>query len=281
MKLVRYGPVGKERPGLLDADGALRDLSALIDDLAGDHLSDAGLARLRAVDAATLPKVPAAPRFGPPVGGHPRVIAIGLNYADHAAEAGKPVPREPIIFLKGCRPTGAYDPVRLPKGSIKTDWEVELGLVIGTGGLYIPEAQALDHLAGYTIVNDLSEREYQLEREGQWTKGKSFPGFAPVGPWLVTRDEVADPGALGLWLDVNGERRQTGTTATLVFGVAALVAYVSRFFELSPGDIIATGTPPGVGLGLTPPEFLKPGDVVTLGIDGLGEQRQDILAWEG
>lgn len=280
MKLARYGQPGAEKPALVDAENQLRDLSDHIDDLTGDVLSDAGLKRLAELNASDLPIVKEPVRLGPPVSGTSKIVCIGLNYSDHAAEAGMDAPAEPIIFLKGCRATGAFDDVNLPKGSEKSDWEVELGLIVGTGGLYIDEADALSHLAGYCVVNDLSEREYQLERVGQWTKGKSFPGFAPVGPWLVTRDEVADPGALPLWLKVNGKTYQDGSTNTLIFSVPRIVSYVSRFYQLEPGDIIATGTPPGVGMGIKPnPVYLRPGDVIELGIEGLGKQRQTVRAW--
>lgn len=280
MKLVRYGLPGAEKPGVIDANGDIRDLSAQVHDLDSASLSPESLARLNAIDTQSLPLVAADVRIGPPVSKGGRVICIGLNYTDHAAETNLPIPAEPVMFLKACRPTGPDDDIRLPVGSVKADWEVELGVVIGTGGLYIDMSKALEHVAGYTVVNDFSERSYQMDRGGQWTKGKSFPGFAPVGPWLVTADEVADPGKLGLWLEVNGKRYQDGNTANQVFNVATVVSYVSQFIELEPGDLICTGTPAGVGLGHKPePLFLKPGDVVTLGVEGLGQQRQVIKAF--
>ena len=280
MKLVRYGLAGAEKPGVIDADGAIRDLSAHIGDIDSAALSSESLARLSAIDSQSLPLVSADVRVGPPVSKGGRVICIGLNYTDHAAETNLPIPAEPVMFLKACHPTGPNDDIRLPIGSVKADWEVELGIVIGTQGLYIDKADALKHVAGYCVVNDFSERSYQMERGGQWTKGKSFPGFAPVGPWLVTADEVADPGKLALWLEVNGKRYQDGNTANQIFDVATVVSYVSQFIELEPGDLICTGTPAGVGLGHKPePVFLKPGDVVTLGVEGLGQQRQLIKAF--
>ena len=281
MKLLRYGPVGQERPGLLDKDGVIRDLSAHVADIGPDQLSQAALNTLAAIDPATLPAVDGAPRYGAPVTGTRKFIAIGLNFADHAAESGAPVPEEPIVFTKATSCIqGPDDIVMLPRDSVKSDWEVELGVVIGTTARYVEEADALDHVAGYVLINDLSEREYQLERGGSWDKGKGCDTFGPIGPWLVTRDEVGDVQSLGMWLDVNGKRMQTGNTATMVFGVAALVAYVSRFMTLEPGDIITTGTPPGVGLGMKPePVYLKPGDTMRLGIDKLGEQQQSVIAW--
>jgi 2-keto-4-pentenoate hydratase/2-oxohepta-3-ene-1,7-dioic acid hydratase in catechol pathway len=280
MKLVRYGLAGAEKPGVIDSDGAIRDLSAHIGDIDSAALSSESLARLSAIDSQSLPLVSADVRVGPPVSKGGRVICIGLNYTDHAAETNLPIPAEPVMFLKACHPTGPNDNIRLPIGSVKADWEVELGIVIGTQGLYIDKADALKHVAGYCVVNDFSERSYQMERGGQWTKGKSFPGFAPVGPWLVTADEVADPGKLALWLEVNGKRYQDGNTANQIFDVASVVSYVSQFIELEPGDLICTGTPAGVGLGHKPePVFLKPGDVVTLGVEGLGQQRQLIKAF--
>lgn len=281
MKLLRHGPRGHERPALLDAEGSLRDLSGVIADLRAESLTPAGLARLRQLDPSQLPRVASPGRIGLPWAGCGKFIAVGLNYADHAAEAGLPVPQEPVLFSKAtsCM-VGACDAVVLPQGSIKSDWEVELGVVIGSRARYVDEASALQHVAGYCVVNDLSEREYQLERGGTWDKGKCCDTFGPVGPWLVTADEVPDPQALDLWLDVNGQRRQTGSTRTMVFGVAALVAYISRFMTLYPGDLITTGTPPGVGLGVKPqPVFLQPGDVMRLGISGLGEQHQQVHAW--
>lgn len=283
MKLLRYGPAGQERPGLLDQNGVIRDLSAHVADIGPDQLSPAALKSLAAIDPATLPAVEGAPRHGPPVTGTRKFIAIGLNFADHAAESGAPVPEEPIVFTKATSCIqGPDDVVMLPRDSVKSDWEVELGVVIGTTARYVEEADALDHVAGYVLVNDLSEREYQLERGGSWDKGKGCDTFGPIGPWLVTRDEVGDVQSLGMWLDVNGKRMQTGNTATMVFDVAALVAYVSRFMTLEPGDIITTGTPPGVGLGMKPePVYLKPGDTMRLGIDRLGEQNQSVIAWRG
>jgi len=279
MKLARYGIIGQERPALVDNAGRLRSLSEHLSDIRSDALDPATLERLADLDINSLPIVDDPDvRLGPPVANVGKFICIGLNYTDHAAEVGLELPKEPTIFMKGCRPTGAFDPVYLPRGAEKGDWEVELGIVIGTGGLYIEEADALDHVAGYCLVNDLSERSYQMERNGQWTKGKSFPGFAPVGPWLVTADELPDIEARKIWLEVNGKRYQDGNTSNLVRGVRHIVSYVSQFYALEPGDIIATGTPAGVGLGQKPPVFLKPGDVVTLGIDGLGTQRQDIRA---
>ena len=281
MKLLRHGPKGHERPALLDARGRLRDLGALLPDITPATLSPTGLAALRSLDPEALPVV-AAGRVGVPWRGMGKFVAIGLNYADHAAEAGLPLPKEPIVFMKtaDCA-VGANDPVVLPQGSTKSDWEVELGVVIGTRARYVSEADALAHVAGYCVVNDVSEREYQLERGGQWDKGKCCDTFGPVGPWLVTADEVGDPQALSLWLEVNGRRWQHGSTATMVFGVARLVSYVSRFMTLNPGDLITTGTQPGVGMGAKPtPVFLKPGDTMRLGIDGLGEQHQTVHAWD-
>lgn len=280
MKLVRYGLPGAEKPGVIDAEGAIRDLSAHLDDISGAVLDAQSLLRLAAIDTQSLPLVAADVRIGPPISKGGRVICIGLNYTDHAAETNLPIPAEPVMFLKACHPTGPNDDIRLPIGSEKADWEVELGIVIGSKGLYIDKADALAHVAGYCVVNDFSERSYQMERGGQWTKGKSFPGFAPVGPWLVTADEVADPGRLALWLEVNGTRYQDGNTANQIFDVATVVSYVSQFIELEPGDLICTGTPAGVGLGHKPePVFLNPGDVVTLGVEGLGQQRQNIKAF--
>jgi len=283
MKLLRYGPPGQERPGLLDADGLVRDLSEHVDDLAGDVLTSAGLSLLRQLDPAALPRVPGVPqqdlRLGPCVGQVGKFICIGLNYADHAAESGLPVPQEPVVFAKWTSAiSGPDDPVRIPRGSIKTDWEVELGVVIGEGGAYIDEADAMKHVAGYCVVNDVSEREWQLERGTQWDKGKGCDTFGPLGPWLVTADEIPDPQRLGLWLEVDGHRYQDGNTRTMVFGVAQIVSYLSRFMSLQPGDVISTGTPPGVGLGQKPPVFLKPGQTMRLGIDGLGVQTQRTVA---
>lgn len=279
MKLVRYGKSGEEKPGLIDSSGALRDLSGVVGDIAGDVLTPAGLARLRALKPDSLPKVEGTPRLGPCLGSVGTFIAIGLNYSDHAAETGAQVPREPIMFLKATScVSGPNDPVIIPTGSTKLDWEVELGVVIGEGGIDIPESKWRDHVAGYCVVNDVSERAFQSEGTGQWVKGKSNDTFGPIGPWLVTADEVADPQALKLWLSVNGQLRQSGSTATMVYGVAHLVSYCSRFLRLRPGDIITTGTPPGVGLGMKPPQFLKAGDVIELGVEGLGQQRQVVIS---
>lgn len=281
MKLLRHGPPGAEKPGLVDDRGRIRDLSGEIPDLDGAALAPERLAALHRIDTDSLPLVEGSPRLGPPVAGVGKILAIGFNYAEHAAETGKPLPDEPLLFTKAVTAlSGPNDPVVLPRGSRKGDWEVELAVVIGRRALYVEETDALDHVAGYAVINDVSEREYQLERGGQFVKGKSFDTFAPFGPWLVTKDEVADPQDLKLWLDLNGERRQDGNTATMVFSVAFLVSYLSRFVTLMPGDVIATGTPPGVGLGCDPPVFLKPGDVMRLGIEGLGEQRQEVKAWK-
>jgi 2,4-didehydro-3-deoxy-L-rhamnonate hydrolase len=282
MKLVRYGEPGRERPGLIDANGAIRDLSGLVQDLAGESLSPATLARIRAADPTALPLVQGAQRLGPCVGKPGNFIAIGLNYADHAAEAGMQVPAEPILFSKApncC--VGASDDIIIPKASTKLDWELELAFVIGTRASYVSEENALAHVAGYFICNDVSEREWQIERLGQWVKGKSAPTFGPIGPWLVTPDEIGDVQNLDMWLDVNGQRQQTGNTRTMVFGVRKLVSYVSQFLTLDPGDIITTGTPPGVAMGRKPPNYLKSGDVVTLGIQGLGEQKSKVVAYAG
>ncbi len=280
MKLLRHGPKGRERPALLDADGQARDLSALIGDITPATLAPASLAALASVDPRTLPKVGAG-AIALPWAGIGKFIAIGLNYADHAAESGMPIPKEPIVFMKTTSSAvSANHPVVLPQGSVKTDWEVELGVVIGSRARYVSEADALKHVAGYCVVNDVSEREYQLERGGQWDKGKGCDTFGPIGPWLVTADEVGDPQSLGMWLEVNGKRFQNGSTKTMIFGVAQLVSYLSRFMTLEPGDLITTGTPPGVGMGVKPsPVYLKPGDVMRLGIDKLGEQRQEVHAW--
>src|SRR6195952_1163959 len=279
MKLVRYGNPGKEKPGLVDAEGKLRDLSAVIKDIGPDQLSDAALAKLRKLKTDKLPLVRGTPRYGCPVAGVGKFIAIGLNYADHAAESNMPIPKEPVVFTKAISCIqGPNDPVMLPKGSVKGDWEVELGIVIGTRARWVSQKEALNFVAGYCLINDVSEREWQLERGLTWDKGKGFDTFGPIGPWLVTRDEVPNPQKLGMWLDVNGERMQTGNTKTMIFNVAKLVSYVSQLNTLEPGDIITTGTPPGVGMGKKPNAvFLKKGDVMTLGIDGLGEQRQDVV----
>ena len=276
MKLLRVGPKGRERPAMLDGSGVLRDLSGEVDDIAGEVLGDAGLDRLRGLDPASLPEMEPG-RVGPCVGRVGKMICIGLNYSDHAAETGAEVPSEPIIFMKATTAIcGPDDEVLIPRGSEKTDWEVELGVVIGTTARYVGEDDAMAHVAGYCVVNDVSERAFQAERGGQWTKGKSADTFGPMGPWLVTRDEVADPQALGMWLDVDGERRQDGSTETMVFGVAHLVSYLSQFMTLAPGDVISTGTPPGVGLGMKPPTFLEAGQTMRLGIEGLGEQTQRV-----
>jgi len=281
MKLLRHGPKGQERPALLDSEGRLRDLGALLGDITPATLSPASLAALASVDRHTLPVVPLA-RLAVPWSGMSKFVAIGLNYADHAAESGQPVPKEPIVFMKSLSSAvGANHAVVLPQGSVKADWEVELGVVIGTRARYVSEDQALKHVAGYCVVNDISEREFQLERGSQWDKGKGCDTFGPIGPWLVTADEVGDPQNLALWLDLNGRRCQTGNTATMVFGVAQIVSYLSRFMTLEPGDLITTGTPPGVGMGMKPtPVYLKPGDVMRLGIQKLGEQQQAVFAWD-
>jgi 2,4-didehydro-3-deoxy-L-rhamnonate hydrolase len=281
MKLVRYGNPGKEKPGLIDADGKLRDLSGVVPDIGPGQLGAAGLARIRKANPAKLPLVRGKPRFGCPVAHVPKFIAIGLNYSDHAAESNMPIPKEPIVFMKATSCIqGPDDPVMLPKGSVKGDWEVELGVVIGTRARYVPQNKALDHVAGYSVVNDVSEREFQLERGSQWDKGKGCDTFGPIGPWLVTTDEIANPQRLAMWLDVNGQRMQTGNTKTMIFNVAKLVSYCSQFMTLEPGDVITTGTPPGVGLGMKPPKYLKKGDVMTLGIEGLGEQRQVVVPFK-
>ena len=282
MKLLRHGPKGHEKPAMLDAQGQVRDLSGVIADLRADMLTPHGLARLRALDPASLPVVASPGRMAPPWSGMGKFICVGLNYADHAAESGMPVPAEPVLFTKHTSTVvGCNDPVVLPQGSTKTDWEVELGVVIGSKARYVSEADALTHVAGYCVVNDVSEREYQLERGGTWDKGKGCDTFGPIGPWLVTADEVPDPQNLPMWLEVNGHRFQNGSTKTMVFGVAQLVSYISRFMTLYPGDLITTGTPPGVGMGHKPqPVFLKPGDKMTLGISGLGQQNQTVHAWD-
>ena len=279
MKLLRHGPAGSEKPGMLHTDGTIRDLSSVVPDIGGTVLSDAGLSAIRACDPSKLPVVAAGTRLGPCVAGTGKFICIGLNYSDHAAETGATVPPEPIIFMKATSAiVGPNDPIIIPRGSEKTDWEVELAVIIGTKAKYVSVEDAFDYVAGYAITNDVSERAFQTERSGQWTKGKSCDNFGQIGPWLVTRDEVADPQALPMWLTVNGEKVQNGSTATMVYGVAYLVSYLSQFMTLHPGDVISTGTPPGVGLGMKPPRFLKAGDVVELGIAGLGQQRQDVIA---
>lgn len=278
MKLLRYGPKGQEKPGLLDGDGHIRDLSAHVDDIAGDALTPARLAQLAALDPTTLPLVGGNPRIGACVGRVGKFICIGLNYADHAAETGAAIPTEPVVFAKWTSAIcGPNDDVEIPRGSVKTDWEVELGVVIGKGGRYIDEADALSHVAGYCVVNDVSEREWQIERGGTWDKGKGHDTFGPIGPWLVTPDEAGDVGNLKMWLDVDGKRFQNGSTATMIFSVAHIVSYLSRFLSLQPGDVISTGTPPGVGLGQKPPVYLKGGEVMRLGIEGLGEQTQKVV----
>ena len=280
MKLVRYGKSGAEKPGLVDSEGKLRDLSGVVADIAGDVLSPKSLARLAKIKPDSLPLVRGKPRLGACVGKTGNFIAVGLNYADHAAETGAAIPQEPILFNKApsCI-VGPNDDIEIPKGSVKSDWEVELGVVMGKRASYVSEKEALDHVAGYCLINDLSEREYQIERSGQWMKGKGCPTFGPLGPWLVTKDEIKDVQKLGMWLDVNGERMQSGTTATMVFGVKHLVSYISQFMILEPGDVITTGTPPGVGMGKKPPRYLKAGDTVSLGIDGLGSQAARVVAW--
>jgi 2,4-diketo-3-deoxy-L-fuconate hydrolase len=275
MKLVRYGRPGKEKPGLIDAEGQLRSLADVVPDIGPAQLAPKALARLAKLKADALPKVRGTPRLGVPFTGATKFVAIGLNYSDHAAETGNPVPKEPIVFHKTLSSMSAPDDdVVLPRGSVKSDWEVELGIVIGTTARDVSEADALKHVAGYCVVNDVSEREWQMEHGLTWDKGKGFDTFGPVGPWLVTPDEVGDPGNLDMWLDVNGQKRQRGNTKTMIFGCAKLVAYCSYLFTLNPGDIITTGTPPGVGMGMKPQQFLKPGDVMTLGIEKLGQQRQ-------
>lgn len=278
MKLLRYGPKGQEKPGLLGPDGEIRDLSDHVADVDGDTVTPENLARLSRLDPATLPRVAGEPRIGSCLGRVGKFLCIGLNYSDHAAESGHPVPEEPVLFMKASSAlSGPYDDVVIPRGSSKTDWEVELGVVIGKHAKHVDEAEALDYVAGYCVINDVSEREFQLERSGQWVKGKSCDTFGPAGPWLVTRDEVPDPQTLDLWLEVNGHRYQNGNTRTMIFGVAHIVCYVSQFMSLHPGDLISTGTPPGVGLGLKPPRYLRPGERMTLGIAGLGEQAQTLI----
>ncbi|MGL5362664.1 MAG: fumarylacetoacetate hydrolase family protein [Bosea sp. (in: a-proteobacteria)] len=281
MKLLRYGPKGKEKPGLLDADGILRDLSAVVPDIAGNALTSKSLAKIAKLNPKRLPEVKRKPRIGACVGDVRNFIAVGLNYADHAAETGAPIPAEPILFNKApnCI-VGPYDDVMIPKGSKKTDWEVELAIVIGDGGSYIAEKDALKAVAGFCVCNDVSEREYQIERGGQWAKGKGCPTFGPLGPWMVTTDEIVNVQKLGMWLDVDGERVQNGSTKTMIFGVKHLVSYISRFMRLDPGDVITTGTPPGVGLGFKPPRFLKGGETIALGIEGLGTQKQKVVPYK-
>jgi len=279
MKLVRYGTAGREKPGMLDAQGALRDLSQVVDDVAGDALANESIRRLRALDPDALPKVEGAPRLGGPAGRVGKIICVGLNYADHAAESGQPVPDQPVLFMKATSAiVGAFDDVVIPPGATKVDWEVELGVVIGDVARNVPRETALDYVVGYLIVNDVSERAFQFDHGGQWVKGKSCDTFAPLGPWLVTRDEVPDPQNLAMWLSVNGHRYQDGNTRTMIFDVATLVSHISRYMALLPGDVISTGTPPGVGLGQKPPVYLKPGDVMELGIERLGMQRQRVAA---
>jgi 2-keto-4-pentenoate hydratase/2-oxohepta-3-ene-1,7-dioic acid hydratase in catechol pathway len=282
MKLLRYGPAGQEKPGLLDREGNIRDLSGAVRDIAGEALAPAALDRLRRLDPATLPPVPGTPRLGPCVGSVSKIVAIGLNYRLHAQEAGAAIPSEPIFFMKATSSIcGPNDDVIIPKNSQKTDYEVELGIVIGSLARHVAKSDARKHVAGYCVVNDVSEREFQIERGGQWTKGKSADTFCPTGPWLVTADEVSDPGKLALWTDVNGERRQSSNTADLIFGVDEIVSYVSQFMTLLPGDVIPTGTPSGVGMGFKPPKFLKPGDQARLSVEGLGEQNQRLVSYSG
>ena len=281
MKLVRYGKPGKEKPGMIDAEGRLRDLSTVIPDLGPDQLNDAALARLRRLKPQSLALVPGKPRLGAPVANIGKFIAIGLNYADHAAEAGMPIPKEPVMFTKAISCIqGPNDPVMLPKGSVKTDWEAELGVVIGQRARYVSQKEALNYVAGYCAVNDISEREFQIERGGTWDKGKGCDSFGPLGPWLVTRDEVPNPQKLALWLEVNGQRMQSGSSRTMIFGVAKIVSYVSQFITLMPGDVITTGTPPGVGMGRKPQQSLKAGDTIAMGVEGLGEQHQTVVAFK-
>lgn len=275
MKLLRFGDVGNEKPGILDADGKIRSLENVLYDLSGDALTSSGIEKLKTVDPLKLPLVDGEPRIGPCVGHTSKFLCIGLNYSDHAEESGMEVPAEPVLFMKATSAIcGPFDDVLIPPGSEKTDWEVELGIVIGDQAKHVSEEDALNHVAGYCVINDLSERAYQLERCGQWVKGKSYDTFAPMGPWLVTRDEVPDPGNLSLWLEVDGHRYQNGSTQKMVFGVAKLVSYLSAFMTLNPGDVISTGTPPGVGLGQKPPTYLKPGQTMRLSVEGLGEQQQ-------
>ncbi|KVM70623.1 2-hydroxyhepta-2,4-diene-1,7-dioate isomerase [Burkholderia gladioli] len=281
MKLARYGQPGSEKPALVDQDGKLRDLSGVIADITPATLDEASLAKLRALDVASLPLVEGTPRYGCPVNGVGKFLAIGLNYSDHAAETGQPVPKEPVVFTKAISCIqGPNDPIMLPRGSEKTDWEVELGIVIGSVTRYVEREQALQHVAGYVTINDVSERHFQLERTPQWDKGKGCDTFGPIGPWLVTRDEVPNVQALSMWLEVNGKRVQNGNTSTMIFDVAEIVSHLSQFMTLMPGDVITTGTPPGVGMGMKPPQFLRAGDVVKLGIEGLGEQQQTVVPFK-
>ncbi|MEE3286795.1 MAG: fumarylacetoacetate hydrolase family protein [Pseudomonadota bacterium] len=278
MKLLRYGPVGEEKPGLLDQDGTIRDLSSVIDDVNGGTLSPESIERLSGIEPGSLPAVTAEPRLGTCVGNIGKFVCIGLNYSDHAKESGMPIPTEPIVFMKATSCiSGPNDDIELVRGSQKTDWEAELGIVIGSHTKYVSEANALEHVAGYCVVNDVSEREWQLERQGQWIKGKSGDTYGPIGPWMVTRDEVPDPQALAIWLEVNGHRYQDGNTATMIFSARTIVSYLSQCMSLQPGDVIATGTPPGVGQGQSPQVFLKAGDVVSLGLEGLGSQQQTVV----
>ena len=279
MKLLRFGEAGVEKPGIMDTNGTIRDLSSVLTDIAGDALSDEGITRIAAIDPTTLPSVDADTRLGPCVAGTGKFICIGLNYADHAAEAGLDLPPEPVIFMKATSAIcGPNDPIVIPRGSTKTDWEVELAVIIGKRAKYVTQAEAMDYIAGFAITNDVSERSFQNERAGQWTKGKSCDNFGQIGPWLVTRDEILDPQNLSMWLTVNGQMMQNGSTKTMVYSVANVVSYLSNFMSLQPGDVISTGTPPGVGMGLNPQQYLLPGDVVELGIEGLGRQRQNVIA---
>lgn len=278
MKLLRYGPKGAEKPGLLDGNNQIRDLSSIIPDLTGDTVDPGTMARLSALDTDTLPPVEGTPRIGPCIGNVGKLVCIGLNYSDHAKETGSPIPSEPIVFMKATSSiNGPDDDIELIRGSVKTDWEVELGFVIGRETKYVTEAQALDHVAGYCIVTDVSEREWQIERQGNWSKGKSGDTYGPIGPWLVTPDEVGDPQSLGLWLDVNGTRHQDGNTNTMIFPVSKIISYLSECMSLQPGDVIATGTPPGVGMGMKPQVFLRAGDAMRVGVEGLGIQTQRIV----
>ena len=279
MKLLRYGPAGHEKPAIMDSDGKIRDLSAHVSDIDGNSLGDAELKKIAALDLAGLPEVSASERLGPCVGSVGKLVCIGLNYSDHAEESGLDVPPEPVVFFKATSSIcGANDSIEVPRESTALDWEVELAIVIGKDGKYIEEADASNHIAGYCVVNDVSERDFQINRSGQWVKGKSADTFGPVGPWMVTKDEIPDPQKLSMYLEVNGESRQKGNTSTMVYQVNFLVAYVSKFMSLQAGDIISTGTPPGVGMGMKPPQYLKAGDIVTLGIEGLGDQRQEVVA---